>query len=274
MSGSGKNRGRIIETMWPIPDPQRNRLLAALATEERERIFPALHVVELPAGTILYESGASIRYAYFPVDCVVSLLYVLVDGGTTAVSLVGNEGLIGIPLFMGGETTPYRAIVQTAGYALRLNAPRLKEEFHRSLTVQGLFLRYTQAVIVQMAQVAACNRHHSVDRRLACWLLLLLDRQTTSAWPLTQESLARMLGVRREGVTQAAGKLQAEAAIEYSRGRLTVLNRSRLEQFSCECYAAMSKETDRLLPPLPPAAGIRTPSAFRSCRPPADRRKR
>jgi len=238
-------------------DPTENHLLAALAPEEQERIFPHLRLVDMPLGKVLYESGDTLRYVYFPTDCIVSLLYVLVDGGSAELSVVGNEGLIGIALFMGGETTPNRALVQSAGHAYRLSGPRVKDEFHRGGTLQGLFLRYTQALITQMAQTGVCNRHHSVDQQLCRWLLLSLDRLPSNELTMTQELIADMLGVRREGVTEAAGKLQKLGVIRYSRGHITVLDRPRLEQLSCECYAVVKKEMDRLLPyvrPRPDAA--------------------
>jgi CRP-like cAMP-binding protein len=186
---------------------------------------------------------------YFPTNSIVSLLYVLADGASAEISVVGNEGMIGIALFMGGETTPSRAIVQSAGFAYRLAGPLLKDEFHRNGEVQLLLLRYTQALITQMAQTAVCNRHHSVDQQLCRWLLLSLDRLATNQLVMTQELIANMLGVRREGVTEAAGKLQKLGVIEYRRGKITVLNRPKMEQLCCECYEVVKKETDRLLPP-------------------------
>jgi CRP-like cAMP-binding protein len=189
------------------------------------------------------------RHVYFPIDSIVSLLYVMQDGASAEISVVGNEGVVGVALFMGGETTPSRAIVQSAGRAFRLLGKRLKEEFHRNGQLQQSLLRYTQALITQMAQTAVCNRHHSVDQQLCRWLLLSLDRLPSSTLTMTQELIANMLGVRREGVTEAAGKLQKLAAIHYVRGRITVLDRPKLEQLCCECYAVVRKETDRLLPP-------------------------
>ncbi len=202
----------------------------------------------MPLGEVLYEPGDALRHVFFPIDCIVSLLYVLADGASAEISVVGNEGLIGIALFMGGETTPSRAIVQSAGYAYRLFGQELKDEFHRNGEVQLLLLRYTQALITQMAQTAVCNRHHSVDQQLCRWLLLSLDRLTSNQLVMTQELIANMLGVRREGVTESAGKLDKLGIIRYARGRITVLDRSRLEQRCCECYAVVKKETDRLLP--------------------------
>jgi CRP-like cAMP-binding protein len=227
-------------------DPQQNHLLAALSPAARERIYPQLQLVELLLGKVLYESGDVSRYVYFPTDCIVSLLYVMEDGGSAEISVVGNEGLIGISLFMGGETTPSRAIVLTAGHAYRLIGEQLKAEFHRNGGMQVLLLRYTQALITQMAQNAVCNRHHTVDQQLCRWLLLSLDRLSSNRLTMTQELIANMLGVRREGVTEAAGKLQKLGVIRYSRGHITVLDRPHLEELSCECYAVVKKETDRL----------------------------
>src|ERR1700689_2090675 len=229
-------------------DPSQNHLLAALTPAERERIVPHLQLVAMPLGRVLYESGARLSHVYFPTNCIVSLLYTLKDGGSAELSLVGNEGLIGIALFMGGETTPSRAIVQSAGYAYRLNGQELKDEFHLNGEVQLLLLRYTQALITQMAQTAVCNRHHTVDQQLRRWLLLSLDRLTSNQLVMTQELIANMLGVRREGVTEAAGKLHTLGIIRYPGGRIPILDRPKLEQLCCECYAVVRKETDRLLP--------------------------
>ena len=230
-------------------DHSQNHLLAALSPIERERLVPHLKLVSMPLGKVLYESGDVLSHVYFPIDCIVSLLYVLEDGASAEISVVGNEGLIGIALFMGGETTPSRAIVQSAGHAYRLIGRQLKEEFHRSGQMQMRLLRYTQALITQMAQTAVCNRHHSVDQQLCRWLLLSLDRLSSSKLTMTQELIANMLGVRREGVTEAAGKLQKLGAIRYSRGKIAVLDRQKLERLCCECYAVVKKETDRLLSP-------------------------
>jgi CRP-like cAMP-binding protein len=226
--------------------PQENILLAALSPVECERIYPHLQLVSLPLGKVLYEPGDTLRHVYFPVDSIVSLLYVLENGASAEISVVGNDGLIGLALFMGGETTPSRAIVQSAGHAYRLIGQRLKDEFHRSGAMQLLLLRYTQALITQMAQTAVCNRHHSVDQQLCRWLLLSLDRLQSNELVMTQELIANMLGVRREGVTESAGRLQKLGVIRYSRGRITVLDRPRLEQLSCECYAVVKRESDRL----------------------------
>jgi CRP-like cAMP-binding protein len=226
----------------------RNHILASLPAPVLERIAPHLKLVPMELGKVLYESGDALRYVFFPTDCIVSLLYVLQDGSSAEISVVGNEGLIGIALFMGGETTPSRAIVQSAGEAYRLPGQMLKDEFHRDADTQLLLLRYTQALITQMAQTAVCNRHHSVDQQLCRWLLLSLDRLTTNQLTMTQELIANMLGVRREGVTEAAGKLQKLEIIHYNRGKITVVDRPKLEALCCECYAVVKKETDRLLP--------------------------
>jgi CRP-like cAMP-binding protein len=235
--------------MMPGPySPLQNHILGALGAIERERIFPDLQLVPMPLGRVLYESGDPLLHVYFPVDSIVSLLYVMENGASAEISVVGNEGLIGIALFMGGETTPSRAIVQSAGYAYRLPARRLKIEFSLHGELQLLLLRYTQALITQMSQTAVCNRHHSVDQQLCRWLLLSLDRLSSNQLVMTQELIANMLGVRREGVTDAAGKLQKLGVIQYARGQITVLDRPQLEKLSCECYAVVKRETDRLLP--------------------------
>jgi len=202
----------------------------------------------MPLGGVLYEPGDVLQHVYFPTDCIVSLLYVMVDGASAEIAVVGNEGLIGVALFMGGETTSSRGIVQSAGSAYRLGGKKLKQEFHRDGQMQVLLLRYTQALITQMAQTAVCNRHHSVDQQLCRWLLLSLDRLSSSRLAMTQELIANMLGVRREGVTEAASKLQKLGVIHYRRGQITVLDRPKLEQLCCECYAVVKRETDRLLP--------------------------
>src|SRR5689334_17949600 len=242
------------------PSPRQNHLLAALNPEVQERVFPHLELVPLPLGKVLYESGDALRYVYFPTDSIVSLLYVMESGASAEISVVGNEGLIGVALFMGGESTPSRAIVQSSGSAYRLLGQRLKDEFNRHGELLQLMLRYTQALITQMAQTAVCNRHHSVDQQLCRWLLLSLDRLPDNRLTMTQELIANMLGVRREGVTDAAGKLQKHGVIEYSRGQITVLDRAMLEKLSCECYAVVKKETDRLLPYLPPRTPASGPS--------------
>ena len=235
--------------MLETTHPEENHILAALAATERERLFPHLERVEMPLGGVLYESGDTLRHMYFPTDCIVSLLYVLEDGASAEIAVVGNEGAICVALFMGGETTPSRAIVQSAGAAYRLTGKRIKDEFNRHGQLHHVLLRYTQSLITQMAQTAVCNRHHSVHQQLCRWLLLSLDRLPSNKLTMTQELIANMLGVRREGVTEAAGRLQHLDVIRYSRGEITVLDRSKLEQLSCECYAVVKTETDRLLAP-------------------------
>lgn len=230
------------------PRPQQNHLLDALNAEAQRRLFPALQLVELPLGTALYESGEKMRYVYFPTDAVVSLLHVMKNGATAEISIVGNEGLVGVSLFMGGGSTSSRAIVQSAGSAYRLAWQRTKKEFDRHGELLLLILRYTQFLITQMAQTAICNRHHTIEQQLSRWLLLSLDRLPGNQLNMTQELIAKMLGVRREGVTDAAGKLQDQGVVAYRRGRITVLDRARLERLSCECYAVVKKETERLLP--------------------------
>ncbi len=225
-----------------------NHLLAALSPAVQKRLLPHLKLVPMPLGKVLYESGDALRHVYFPVDCIVSLLYVLESGASAEISVVGNEGLIGIALFMGGETTPSRAIVQSAGSAYQLAGQLLKDGFNADAEMQLLLLRYTQALITQIAQTAVCNRHHTVDQQLCRWLLLSLDRLASNELKMTQELIANMLGVRREGVTEAAGKLQKFGAIHYHRGTITVLDRPKLESLCCECYSVVKKETDRLLP--------------------------
>ena len=234
-----------------MPSPTDNQILAALPEEEAARLFPQLKLIELPLGMSIYESGAVQRYIYFPTDSIVSLLYVLKNGASAEIAVVGNEGAIGVALFMGGETTPSRAIVQSEGSAYRLSRRRLKEEFDHHGHMLQLLLRYTQSLITQMAQTAVCNRHHAVDQQLCRWLLLSLDRLSGMSLHMTQELIANMLGVRREGVTAAAGKLQKLGVIRYVRGEITVLDRKKLEKLSCECYAVVKAETDRLLPHLP-----------------------
>jgi CRP-like cAMP-binding protein len=223
-----------------------NHLLAALPEDTRQRLFPHMKLVDLPLGKVLYESGDALHYVYFPTDAIVSLLYVMESGASAEISVVGNEGLIGIAVFMGGESTPSRAIVQSAGSAFALSSQRLRNEFNAYADMRMLMLRYTQALITQMAQTAVCNRHHSIDQQLCRWLLLSLDRLASNKLVMTQELIANMLGVRREGVTEAAGKLQNLAVIEYHRGHITVLDRKKLEALCCECYAVVKKETDRL----------------------------
>ena len=226
--------------------PLQSRLLAALPAADYERLLPKLEPISLKLGSALYESGSSQGYVYFPTDSIVSLLYVMEDGSSAEIAVVGNEGVVGLALFMGGETTPSRAVVQSAGNAYRLGAGVLKAEFGRGGELQHLLLRYTQALITQMAQTAVCNRHHSVEQQLCRWLLLSLDRLPANELTMTQELIANMLGVRREGVTEAAGKLQDAGLIRYSRGKITVLDRPKLEARVCECYAVVKREYDRL----------------------------
>src|SRR6202521_2605722 len=236
-----------------MPDdhnPQQNHLIAALPKSDMERLHLHLELVEMPLGDVIYESGTQLRHVYFPTTSIVSLLYVMEDGASAEIAVVGNEGIIGIALFMGGESTPSRAVVQSAGHAYRLEALLLKKEFNRAGPLMHLLLRYTQALITQMAQTAVCNRHHSVDQQFCRWLLLSLDRLPSNELTMPQELIANMLGVRREGVTEAAGKLQRAGLIRYVRGRITVLDRPRLETLSCECYAVVKREFDRLLPEI------------------------
>ncbi len=236
-----------------VISPEQNRLLNALPPADRARIYPHLRLVPLPLGSVLYEAGDTQRYIYFPIDAIVSLLYVLKSGASAEIAVVGNDGAIGIALLMGGATTTNRAIVQSAGSAYRLTRSRIEQEFARHGEMLHILLRYTQALITQMTQTAVCNRHHSVDQQLCRWLLLSLDRLNTNRLVMTQELIANMLGVRREGVTEAAGKLQKAGVIEYRRGRITVLDRAQLEAMTCECYEAVRKETERLLPSAKPS---------------------
>ncbi len=226
--------------------PLKNKLLDALSSEVRERIFPHLKLLSLPLGTVVYEASEKIDYVYFPIDCIVSLLYVMVDGSSAEISVIGNEGVVGIAVFMGGESTPSRAIVQSAGSVYRMSASELRKEFNSESSIRMLLLRYTQSLIAQMAQTAVCNRHHSIDQQLCRWLLLSLDRLSTNEITMTQELIANMLGVRREGVTEAAGKLQKLGIINYKRGHIKVLDRLGLEAQSCECYKVVKNEADRL----------------------------
>ena len=233
------------------PDPRSNQLLAALPDAEWHRWEQHLEAVEMPLGLVLHESGAAMSHVYFPITSVVSLLYVMENGASAEIAVVGNEGIVGISLFMGGETTPNRALVQSAGRGIRLPALVMKDEFDRAGPTLHLLLRYTQALITQMAQTAACNRHHSLDQQLCRWLLLSLDRLRGSELVMTQELIANMLGVRREGVTEAALKLQQAGLIRYARGRIAVHDRPGLKKRSCECYAVVKREYDRLLPAQP-----------------------
>ena len=234
--------------------PKQNHLLAALPAEDYARLLPDLDLVSMPLGEALYESGGLLQHVYFPTTSIVSLLYVMEDGASAEIAVVGNEGILGVSLFMGGETTPSRAVVQSAGHGYRLKAQLLKNEFNRAGPALHLLLRYTQALITQMAQTAVCNRYHSVEQQLCRWLLLSLDRLNSNELNMTQELIANMLGVRREGVTEAAGKLQRAGLIRYGRGRITIIDRPRLEQEVCECCAVVKREFDRLLPyELPPS---------------------
>lgn len=234
----------------PAPaDLKLNHLLAALGPAEWNRWAPLLKPVHMPLGHVLHEPGVLPSHVYFPVDCIVSLLYVMEDGASAEIALVGKEGLVGLSFLMGGEATISRAVVQSAGHALRLDARVVREEFESVGPVRQLLLRYTQALLTQIALTAVCNRHHTLDRQLCRWLLLSLDRLSGDEVVMTQELIANMLGVRREGVTEAALKLQAAGLIRYSRGRITVLDRQALEERSCECYRVVKKEYDRLLPP-------------------------
>jgi CRP-like cAMP-binding protein len=229
-------------------NPCQNHLLAALPAEESAHILPHLELVPMPLGETVYEPGIQMRHVYFPTTCIVSLLYVMEDGDSAEIAVVGNEGIVGVSLFMGGESTTSRAVVQSAGHAYRLKGQLLKDAFFRAGPMQHLLLRYTQALLTQMAQTAVCNRHHSVDQQLCRWLLLSLDRLPSNELIMTQELIANMLGVRREGVTEAAGNLQRAGLIHYSRGRITVVDRPGLEARVCECYQVVKKEFDRLLP--------------------------
>ena len=228
-------------------DPRRNHLLAALPDAEWQRWLPQLEEVELPLGEVLYESGRTLKHVYFPVTAIVSLVYVTENGASAEIAVVGDEGLVGVSLFLGGESTPSRAVVQSAGQGFRLKAQALKNDLNRA-PVLHLLLRYTQALITQMTQTAVCNRHHSLDQQLCRWLLLSLDRLQANELAMTQELMANMLGVRREGVAEAAQKLQNAGLIRYIRGHITVLDRTGLEQRTCECYAVVKKEYARLLP--------------------------
>ena len=235
------------------PTPRQNHLLAALPDAEFAHLLPHLEWCPLPLGEALYESGAALQHVYFPTTAIVSLLYVMENGASAEIAVVGNDGIVGIALFMGGATMPNRAVVQCAGHAYRLKGQVLKEEFariggRRHGVLPPLLLRYTQALLTQMAQTAVCNRHHTVDQQLCRWLLISFDRLPSNKLRMTQELIANMLGVRREGVTEAAGKLQTAGLIRYSRGLITVLDRAGLEARVCECYAVVRKEFDRLLP--------------------------
>jgi CRP-like cAMP-binding protein len=229
-------------------NPQANQLLAALPAEELEHLCPLLEPVELGLGEVLYESGKRQGHVYFPTDSIVSLVYVMENGASAEVAIAGHEGLVGVSLFMGGDTTPSRALVQSAGSGLRIKGSLLRKEFDRGVALRQLLLRYTQALLTQMAQTAVCNRHHTVDQQLCRWLLMSIDRLPSNQLVMTQELIANMLGVRREGVTEAAGKLQIAGVIHYHRGRIEVTDRPKLERMACECYEVVRKEYARLLP--------------------------
>lgn len=233
--------------MSKVHTAQSNHLLGALSNEEFKRIAANLEPVDMPLGQVLHEPGEQLRYVYFPVTSIVSLLYVLESGASAEIAVVGCEGILGITVFMGGETTTSRAVVQSAGVGYRLKSKLLKEEFKLNGALMELLLRYTQALITQMAQTAVCNRHHSVEQQLCRWLLLSLDRLESNVLVMTQELIANMLGVRREGVTEAAGKLQRLGMIQYQRGHITVIDRPNLEAHCCECYQVVKDEFDRLL---------------------------
>ena len=229
-------------------DPRENHLLAALPIEQWGRWLPHLELVELPLGQVLHESGADMSHVYFPITAIVSLLYVMENGASAEIAIVGNDGVVGVSLFMGGQSTTSRAVVQSEGQAFRLRASHMLKEFNLAGPVLHLLLRYTQALITQMAQTAVCNRHHSLDQQLCRWLLLSLDRLPTNELVMTQELIGNMLGVRREGVTESAGRLQVAGLISYRRGHITVLDRAGLERRTCECYGVVKREYDRLLP--------------------------
>jgi len=234
-----------------FPDASENHLLAALPDAEWQHWRPQLERVEMPLGQVICESGGTLTHVYFPTTAIVSLLYVMENGASAEIAVVGNEGIVGVSLFMGGDSTSSRAVVQSAGQGLRLKSEIMKADFNRGGPVLHLLLRYTQALITQMAQTAVCNRHHSLDQQLCRWLLLSLDRLRGNELVMTQELIANMLGVRREGVTEGALKLQHSGLIRYTRGHITVLDRAGLEKRSCECYLVVKKEYDRLLPDEP-----------------------
>ena len=245
------SKTRAFAKAGPAPHPRQNHLLAALSPEVQGRLFPHLELAELPLRALMYEAGHPMRHVYFPTDSIISMQYLMENGASTAISVVGNEGLLGITLYMGGESTPSRSLVQSPGHAYRLPRQRVKEEFNRHGELLLLMLRYTQALITQVAQTAVCNRHHSIDQQLCRWLLLSMDRLSGNRLTMTQEFIANMLGVRRPGVTKAASKLEELGVISYERGMIYVLDRARLESLSCECYKVVKKETDLLLHYLP-----------------------
>ena len=237
-----------VAAIYALADPRANHLLARLPEKEWKEWHPYLEEVEMPLGQVLYESGATLAHAYFPTSSIVSLLYVMENGGSAEIAVVGFEGIVGVSLFMGGESTPSRAVVQSAGMGFRLKSEWMRDAVHSAGPVLHLLLRYTQALITQMAQTAVCNRHHTLDQQLCRWLLLSLDRLRSNELVMTQELIANMLGVRREGVTEAAGELHKAGVIRYQRGHITVLDRDQLERRTCECYLVVKKEYDRLLP--------------------------
>ena len=239
----------IKPTEIPGSDPKQNHLLAALPAADYARLLPELELISMPLGWTLCESGSQMNYLYFPTTSIVSLLYVMENGASGEIAVIGNEGLVGVALFLGGETTPHRAVVQSAGSGYRIKANIVKREFAMGGQLQRLALRFTQALIAQMSQTAVCNRHHNLDQQLCRRLLLSLDRLSDDKLVMTQELIANMLGVRREGVTESAGKLQKAGIINYKRGHITVVNRPKLGERVCECYAVVKKEYDRLLPP-------------------------
>jgi CRP-like cAMP-binding protein len=238
----------ITATKTPTADPRQNHLIASLPDAEWQRWLPDFEQVDLPLGHVLYEAGNTLAHMYFPTTAIVSLLYVLESGASAEIAVVGNDGLVGIALFMGGGSTPSRAVVQSAGRGYRLKASKMQEEFNRGGVVMHLLLRYTQSLISQMSQTAVCNRHHSLDQQLCRWLLMSIDKLQGNELVMTQELIANMLGVRREGVTEGATKLQKAKLIKYSRGHITVLDRAGLEKRACECYEVVKKEYARLLP--------------------------
>lgn len=244
-------REKVSPDAGPAPHPTQNHLLGALSPEVQARLFPYLELAELPLRALMYEAGRPMRHVYFPTDSIISMQYLMENGSSTAISVVGNEGLLGITLYMGGESTPGRALVQSAGYGYRLPRSAMREEFNRHGELLLLMLRYTQALITQVAQTAVCNRHHTIFQQLCRWLLLSMDRLSHNRLTMTQEFIANMLGVRRSGVTVAATRLERLGVISYERGMIRVLDRPRLESLSCECYRVVKKETDLLLHYLP-----------------------
>ncbi len=265
----------MMSTLYSLHDPMRNVILAALPSEDFARLQPELELVAMPRGWIVCDTGEKLSYVYFPISAIVSLLYVMENGASAEIAVTGRNGLIGIPVCMGGDTTTTRAVVQSAGMGYRLKASIMKREFHNGGKLQQLVLSYTQALITQTAQIAVCNRHHSVVQQLCRWLLLNVDLLSSNELVVTQELIANMLGVRREGITEAAGKLQLEGLIQYSRGHIQILNRAGLEKRVCECYNVVKKEFNRLLPActhhVQPAIGRPMPPLNSFAKPP-DRR--